>query len=145
MPVPLTDKKGNAAGRVNIYAKLEKSPPPKDVGDIPEELTSGHAYIRRIGGLVSNTNLTAMLGNAQDPYVNVELYPSAKSASATWSAQTAPIMDSGEHALWDYTDMEFPVDKETLTDGLLFVTVKDKNVGTADKLIGSGMISRKGP
>ena len=145
MPVPLIDKKGNAAGRVNVYAKLEMPLLDKDTPvQIPEKFTSGNVFIRRIGGFgLKNVNLTGFLGNAQDPYVCLEFYPSNKSASATWKAQTAPVMDSGEHALWDYTDFEFPVDKETLVNGELFVIVMDKNVGLSDKVIGSGSISLK--
>jgi hypothetical protein len=143
--VPLVDDRGNAVGRVHVNAKLVKPLPPKDAPvTFPDQFTAGVAYIRRISGFgIKNVNLTAILGNKADPYVTVQLFPNRNSASATWSAQTAAIMDSGDHALWDFTDMEFPVDRDCIAEGVLLVTAMDKNVGKSDAFIGAGVISLK--
>lgn len=143
--VPLVDGHGNATGRVHIHAKLVKPPPPKDTPLVfPDKFRTAVAYVRRISGFgIENVNMTAMLGNKADPYITVAYFPTTSSASPIWTNDTAPIMDSGDHALWDYLDMQFPIDQKGMEDGVLLVTAMDKNIGTSDKFIGAGLVSLK--
>ena len=142
--VHLTDSHSNQSGRVHLFAKLEEAPPEKEVEiNFPSNFEKGRACIKRIAGFgIENKNLTAMLGNKADPYLEISVYDKSGASSAYYFDKTAPIMDSGSHAVWDMLDFEFDVTKDILTQGLISVTAKDKNVaGTADYTIGAGAVS----
>ena len=143
--VHLADAKGNLTGRVHIFAKLEEPLPPKDIAlTFPKNFETGTAYIKRIVGFnIENKNFLGAINKA-DPYLEVSVLAdsSAPGAVPIWTEKTAPVMDiKGSHASWDYLDFEFPVSRQLLEKGSIWITAKDKNFIKNDAVIGSGTCS----
>ncbi len=144
-PVHITDDKGNLTGRIHCFGVLEPPLPVKDEPiNFPEKFQSGIAYIKTIAGFgIENKNMLGMLNKA-DPYLELNLFNNnSMSGSPVWTSATAPKMDSGDHALWNLLDFEFPVDRNLLEKGTLQIIAKDKNIHTSDSIIGCGTCSIK--
>ena len=139
--VKVFDGKGQPSGRVFLHAVLEKPPPLKEaVVVFPEGFDTGRVFVRRITGFsIKNTNW--MPGNKADPYVTLTLREIGDSVQkVVFEGSTAPAIDAGNHAVWDFLDFEFDCPRSLLADGVFQITVKDKNFATKDSLIGSGVV-----
>eukprot|EP00605_Chrysophyceae_sp_TOSAG23-4_P000122 GSChrysophyteH1.ASY1.ANO1.133.1 assembled CDS len=139
----LTDKSGNLTGRVDCFGILEQPPPPKDAPlELPEKFEKATARITSIAAFgIENKNMLGFLNKA-DPYLELGLFDeSGITGSPIWTGHTAAKMDAGEHALFNYLDLEFPVNKTLLERGTLQVVAKDKNIRKEDAFIGCGTCS----
>ena len=130
----LKTSKGEHAGRLLLFAKLEEKPLSADQASellIPADFKLGVAYVRRICGFgLKNTDLFGGLSK-QDPYVMLKL--------GSWSAQTKVLDNAGTNCMWDLLDMEIDVGREAVESSAFEVQVMNKNNLRAHSLIGSGI------
>jgi Ca2+-dependent lipid-binding protein len=123
----LKDKNGKPSGRVTAFVKLLDPPPPRDFEvEIASGFDEGFAFIRRICSFGLH-NINIIPGSKQDPYVSLKMN--------SWAEETNVLIDGGTNCIWDMLDLQIPITKSSLSDGILEVEVKDKK-----NIIGSGRV-----
>jgi hypothetical protein len=131
--VVLKNKKHKISGRVLISLRLE------EIITRPLEVVKGFvcgvAYIRRVVSFgLRNTELFAMFGEKQDPYVCFSV--KGPGGVIYWTGETPVLNNQGGDVIWDYLDLKLDVTREHIEQFNLDVTVKDKNT----KLLGDAII-----
>lgn len=123
----LKDKNGKPSGRITAFVKLLDPPPQRNVEvEIASGFEEGFAFIRRICSFGLH-NINMIPGSKQDPYVSLKMN--------TWAEETNVLIDGGTNCIWDMLDLQIPITKSSLSDGILEVEVKDKK-----NIIGSGKV-----
>ena len=131
LSMDLKSDKGKAAGRVVLYAELQKEVLDSD-WVIDKNFTFGILKVSKISAF--NLKNTEYLGK-QDPYVVLSL--------GSWTEKTHAIDEAGDNACWEYLSMETDMDRHMVESVTLDVKVFDENHGRADALIGTGSVSLK--
>jgi C2 domain len=137
--VHLTDKKGQSAGRILAFLRLETAPP-VEVLPIGIDFSEGTVHIRKIASFgLQNTELLAVFGEKQDPYVIM----AAKGLGMDWTGTTPVLTSAGANCVWDFLDFKFDVTRDQLLNGILDVAVKEKNKVRGDGMIGGATITMR--
>jgi hypothetical protein len=105
--------------------------------EIVKDFVCGVAYIRRVVSFgLRNTELLAMFGEKQDPYVCFSV--KGPGGVIYWAGETPVLNDQGGDVIWDYLDLKLDVTRDNIEHFNLDVIVKDKNTVLGDKIIGVG-------
>ena len=126
----------DSVGQVTLKAMVMNKAPQAAAGGRSSSFagfTTGTCRIKTITAKnLKNTELTAMFGTKQDPFVML-------SYGQGWTSSTVVQPDAGSNAIWQDVNFIFPVTAHDLTaaNTRLVVKVFDKNSALAgDKLIG---------
>ena len=143
MEIPIKDKKGKLSGKILAFLRLEeKSINEKDNVIIPinTEFTSGTLYIKRIVSFnLVNTEILSILGEKKDPFVCLSI----KNDGLDWDGMTPILNNTNNSSVWDFLDFQFDITRDQLINGILNLTVKDKNNFKNDSIIGIGSLELK--